>query len=270
MKTIFYSLVLTAFIVLPLRADLTILYSTTMQPASHGQKAQATPSTVAAATNMSIKVKGEKARIDAPPQVTAIFNGTTGELINLLNDQKTVVRISPDKMRAIADMLNKYSSNKANSDKPRLTPTGQRETINGYDTEQYSYEGPDFKATYWIATNYPNGAAVLAQLQSIKSELWDAANTKMPDFRDFPGLPIRMCMTVGKNNPAGEHGAKKNQAEEHGASASGHPIEITSTLTGVSVDSIADSEFTVPANFKETQLPDIFNKNAAPSVSPNP
>ena len=202
MKTAFYSLILTALVIFPLRADLTIVYSTTMQPASHSQKAQAIPSTVAAATNMSIKVKGDKARIDAPPQVTAIFDGTTGELINLLNDQKTVVRISPDKMRAIADMLNKYSSNKANSDKPRLTPTGQRETINGYDTEQYSYEGPDFKATYWIAPNYPNGAAVLAHLQSIKSEFWDAANTKMPDFRDFPGLPIRMRMIVGKPNPA--------------------------------------------------------------------
>src|SRR6266478_1349250 len=270
MKTVFCSLVLAAFAILQTRADLTIVYSTTVQPPAHDQKAEGTPSEVAAATNMTIKVKGDKARIDASPQITIIFDGGTGELINLLNDQKTVVRISPDKMRAIADMLNKYSSNKAGADKPKLTPTGQREMIDGYDAEQYTYVGPDFKATYWIAPNYPNGAAVLAQLQSIKSELWDAANTKMPDFRDFPGLPIRMCMTVGKNNPADEHGAKKNQAEEHGASASGHPIEITSTLTGVSLDSIADSEFTVPANFKETQLPDIFNKNAAPPVSPNP
>jgi len=157
-------------------------------------------------------------------------------------------------------MLNQFSSNKANSDKPRLKPTGQRETINGYDTEQYSYEGPDFKATYWIAPNYPNGAAVLAQLQSIKSEFWDAANTKMPDFRDFPGLPIRMSMIVGKVNPA----------DGRGGSAPDHPTEITSTITGVSLDSIADSVFTVPANFKETKLPDIFNKNAPPTVSPNP
>src|SRR3984893_235564 len=250
MKAAFYPLVLTALVVLPVRADLTVVYSTTVEPASHGQKSQATPGTVAAATNMTIKVKGDKARIDASPQVTAIFDGTTGELINLLNDQKTIVRISPDKMRAIADMLNQFSSNKAGSDKPRLTSTGQKEMINGYDTEQYTYDGPDFKATYWIAPNYPNGAAVLAQLQSIKSELWDAANTNMPDFRDFPGLPIRIRMTVGKNNPADEHGAKENQAGGHGASASGHPIEITSTLTGVSLDSIADSEFTVPANFK--------------------
>ena len=259
MKAAFYSLVVTAFVVLTVRADLTIVYSTTVQPASHAQKPQATPTAVAT-TNMTIRVKGDKARIDASPQVTAIFDGRTGELINLLNDQKTIVRISPEKMRAIADMLNKFSSNKAGADKPRLTPTGQREMINGYDTEQYTYEGPDFKATYWIAPKYPNGGAVLAQLQSIKSELWDAANTKMPDFRDFPGLPIRMRMIVDK----------ENHASEHGASDSGHLTEITTTVTGVSLDSIADSVFTVPANFKETKLPDIFNKNAQPTISPNP
>src|SRR6266403_1081908 len=251
MKAAFYPLVLTALVVLPVRADLTVVYSTTVEPASHGQKSQATPATVAAATNMTIKVKGDKARIDASPQVSAIFDGTTGELINLLNDHKTIVRISPDKMRAIADMLNQFSSNKAGSDKPRLTSTGQREMINGYDTEQYTYDGPDFKATYWIASNYPSGVAVLAQLQSIKSELWDAANTKMPDFRDFPGLPIRIRMIVATENPAGGHGA----------SGSGHPTEITSTITGVSLASVPDSQFTVPADFKETKLPDIFNKN---------
>ena len=260
MKVAFYSLVLTVFIIFPVRADLTIVYSTTVEPANHNQKVQPTPTAVVAGSNMTIKVKADKARIDVSPQVTVIFDGQTGELINLLNDQKTIVRISSDKMRAIADMLNKFSSNKTGSDKPRLTPTGQREVINGYETEQYTYEGPDFKATYWIAPNYPNGTAVLAQLQSIKSELWDAANTKMPDFRDFPGLPIRMRMIVGKENPAGEHGA----------SGLGHPIEITSTVTGVSLDSIADSQFTVPANFKERKLPDIFNKNAAPSIAPNP
>src|SRR6266536_130820 len=257
MKTAVYSLVVTVFVILPVRADLTIVYSTTVQPASHNQKVAPTPTAVAASSNMTIKVKGDKARIDVSPQVTAIFDGQTGELINLLNDQKTIVGITPDKMRAIADKLNKFGSNKG-SDKPRLTPTGQREMINGYDTEQYTYEGPNDKATYWIAPNYPNGAAALAQLQSIKSELWDAANTKMPDFRDFPGLPIRMRMIVGKENLAGGHGAD----------ASGHPTEIISTITGVGLDSIADNQFTVPADFKETKLPDIFNKNTAPAVSP--
>jgi hypothetical protein len=231
-----------------------------VEPASQAQKGQATPDGIVTGTNMTIRIKGDKARIDATPQMTAIFDGRTGELINLLNDQKTLVRFSPDKMRAIAGMLKTFSSNKGGSNKPRLTPTGQKEMINGYDTEQYTYEGPDFKAIYWIAPNYPNGAAVLAQLQSIKSELWDAANTKMPDFRDFPGLPIRMRMIVNKENHSGEHGE----------GPSGRPTEITSSVTNVSLDSIADNQFTVPPGFKETSLPDIFNKNAAPSVSPNP
>ena len=290
MKTAFYSLVLILLFIGPLRADLTIVYSTTVQPAKHSEKAQATPTPVAIATNMTIKVKGDKARIDASPHVTAIFDGTTGQLVNLLNDQKTVVRVSPDKMRAIGDMVNKSSGNKAGTDKPKLTPTGQQEVINGYNTEQYTSAGPDFKAIYWIAPDYPNGAAVLAQLQSIKSDLWHAANTKMPDFRDFPGLPIQMRMIVGngshvaehdvKDDQAGDHktkgkqagarAAKQNHVSEHAAASSGHPIEITSIVTAVSLDSIADSEFTVPTNFTEAKLPDAFNKTAAPSVSPNP
>src|SRR5262245_9494897 len=130
MKTALYSLAVCAFSVLPLRADFTIVYSTAVEPARPAQKPATTPSTVPAAENMTIKVKVDKARIDAPPHMTAIFDGTTGELINLLNDQKSVVRISPDKMRAIADMLNKLDNNKAGSQKPRLIPTGQKEMIN--------------------------------------------------------------------------------------------------------------------------------------------
>src|SRR5947199_8381114 len=178
MKIAFYSLALSVCVILPIRADLTIVYSTTVQPASQGQKVQTTPNAIAAATNMTIKVKGDRARIDASSQISVIFDGRTGELINLLNDQKTVVRISPDKMRAIADMLNKFNSKQAGSEKPRLTPTGQRETINCYDTEQYTYDGPDFKATYWIAPKYPIGVAVLNKYQSYKSVYMDMAHTK--------------------------------------------------------------------------------------------
>src|SRR5437879_10134992 len=107
-------------------------------------------------------------------------------------------------------MISNSKREQSSDGKPRLTPTGQRETINGYDTQQYTYDGPDFKAIYWIAPNYPNGAAVLAQLQSIKSEFWDAANTKMPDFRDFPGLPIQMRIIVGGKNQGGEPDGKEN------------------------------------------------------------
>jgi hypothetical protein len=259
MKTALYSLALNLSLFLPARADLAIVYSSSVQPAAKAGKGEE----AAAARNIVIKIKGDKARIDASPQLTTILDGKTGEVVNLMNDQKTVVRISPDKVKAVTEMLNKFTINnkKEGAEKPKLTPTGQKEMVNGYETEQYTYDGPDFKATYWIAPNYPDGAAILAQLQSIKSEFWDAANTRMADFRDFPGLPIRTRMIM----------TKEGQANKPGTSPSGHATEITSTVESVRQDPISDSEFTVPNDFKETKLPDIFEKrNTAPSVSPKP
>jgi hypothetical protein len=260
MKITLCWLVLSVSCLFSARGDLTIVYSSAMTPAStNGNDEAAKPA--GAGTNMTIKIKGERARIDASPYLTTIFDGKTGDVINLLNDQKTVVRISPEKLKAVTDMLDKFSDKKAASEKPRLTPTGRKETVNGYETEEYTYDGPGFKAIYWIAPAYPDGAAILAQLQSIKSEFWDAANTRMPDFRDFPGLPIRTRMIL----------SKETSAEKPGASPSTHGTEITSTISSVSHDPINDGEFTVPGDFKETKLPDIFNKqNPAPSISPSP
>src|SRR5437773_2437865 len=218
MKIALCSLALGTSFLLSAHADLTIVYSSTVQPAAQAAKGEDT----APASNVTIKIKGDKARIDASPKLSTIVNGTTGEVVTLMNEQKTVVRISRDKVKAVTEMLNKFAGNnqkeKEAAEKPKLTPTGQKETINGYETEKYTYDGPDFKATYWIAPNYPDGPAILAQLQSVKSEFWDAANTKMPDFRDFPGLPIRMRMIIGK----------ENQTSEHDTNTAEHPAEITS------------------------------------------
>ena len=207
---------------------------------------------------MTIKIKGDKARIEASPQLTTIFDRKTGEVINVMNDQKTIMRFSPEKMKAVTDMLTKFSQGKAGTEKPKLRPTGQKETINGYETEQYTYGGPDFQATCWVAPNYPGGAAILSQLQSIKSEMWNAANTMMPDYRDFPGLPIRtkIVMTMG-NKP--------------GTGPFGQATAITSTITSVSQAPISDSEFAVPSGYKEMQLPNVpGNKGPAPAASPAP
>src|SRR4030095_1508282 len=167
MKITLCWLVLSVSCLLPARSDLTMVYCSSMTPASKtGNDEAAEPAR--GGSNMTIKIKSERARIDASPQLTTIFDGKTGEVINLLNDEKTVVRISPDKLKAVTDMLDKFSDKKAASEKPKLTATGRKETVNGYATEQYTYDGPGFKAIYWIAPDYPDGAAILAQLQSIK------------------------------------------------------------------------------------------------------
>src|SRR6266705_6527331 len=250
MKIALCSLALGTSFLLSAHADLTIVYSSTVQPAAQAAKGEDT----APASNVTIRIKGDKARIDASPKLSTIVDGTTGDVVNLMNEQKTVVRLSSEKVKAVTEMLNKFAGNnqkeKEAAEKPKLTPTGQKETVNGYETEKYTYDAPDFKATYWIAPSYPDGAAILAQLQSIKSEFWKTTNTTMPDYRDFPGLPIRTRMAI----------TKQNQPTKPGGTALGGATEITTTIISANQNPISDAEFAVPSDFKETKLPDIFDK----------
>src|SRR5205823_14928115 len=44
---------------------------------------------------------------------------------------------------------------------------------------------------------YPDGAAILKQLQSLNPDMWKANNMEMPDYRDFPALPIKTTISMG-------------------------------------------------------------------------
>src|SRR3954471_10043158 len=87
------------------------------------------------AAQMTMKIKGDKARIDVSPQVTTIFDAKTGEMINLMRDQKMVVRMSADKIKAAAEMMRKSQGQKESTEKPKIIATGKKETLNGYQTE---------------------------------------------------------------------------------------------------------------------------------------
>lgn len=184
MKIAGFSLLFNALLLLPAQADLTIV-----------QKVEG----AGPVADMTIKIKGDKARIDASPQVSTIVDGKTGDMISLMNTQKKAVRMSAEKMKAAAEMIGKFDGKEAaagGAQPAKLTATGKKENVNGYETEQYIYETPTFKATYWIATKYPDAANILKQLQSINAGFWQTS-MKMADYRDFPGLPLKTEVTVG-------------------------------------------------------------------------
>jgi uncharacterized protein DUF4412 len=235
MKTAGFSalLVITAFV--SARADLTIV-----------QKVEG----AGPPAEMTIKIRGDKARIDATPQLTTIVDGKTGEVINLMKDQKTIVRMSAEKMKAAADMISKYTNKNETTGKPKLAGTGKKETINGYEAEEYVCDTSFGKATYWIAPEFPDGAAILKQLQSLKSEIWNPTNSNMPDYRDFPGLPIKTIMDMGGT-------------------------VVTSTVISVKQGPLSDADFAVPKDFKEVKVPEMSsllekNEEAPATTSPAP
>jgi hypothetical protein len=195
-------------------------------------------------SEMTIRIKDDKVKVDATPQVTSIIDGKTGEMLNLMNDQKKFMRISAEKAKAVAEMAQKFGDSKRVAEKPKLVPTGKKETINGNETEEYVCETPDFKARYWIATKYPDGAAILKQLQAMNPEAWGTQNKGLPDYRSFPGVPIKTIVSM------------KGQ-------------EITTTLTSIKQDPIGAAEFSVPPGYAE--MPDFMAAPpAAASPSPTP
>jgi hypothetical protein len=86
-------------------------------------------------------------------------------------------------------------------------------------------------------------------LQAINPDVWKTS-TQMPDYRDFPGLPIKTLLSIGGN-------------------------QITTTLTAVKQDPLSDADFTIPKDYQEMKLPDmssLLQQNATPppATAPSP
>ena len=230
MKVSLLSLTLVAGLCVPAHADFTIV-----------QKVEGK----GAPNEITLKLKGDKIRMEATPQVTMIVDGKTGDTITLMNAQKKYLRISGDKAKAIAELATKYSG--TTSEKTKLTATGKKMTINGYEAEEYTGETKLFKASYWIAPSFPDSAAIMKQLQAVVPAAWNDLAKGMMDYRDLPGFPLRTQVKT-----------------EDG--------EITSTVTAVKRDPLSDAEFSVPKDFQEMKMPkvQISGDNPTPAPPPKP
>ena len=182
---------------------------------------------------MTIKLKGDKARVEITPELTTIIDNKTGDILNLMNGQKKVMKMSAEKSKAIAEMVSKYSKDSgAGAEKGKLIATGKKETMNGYEVEEYVRESSSMKETYWIAPKYPDAAAILKQLQSIAPTAWSSVAKGVFDFREFPGLPLKTIVKTDKG-------------------------EITSSFVSIKQDSLSDADFVVPKDFQELKGPNL-------------
>src|SRR6187399_524889 len=134
-----------------LRADLTLI-----------QKVDAAGAT----GEMTIKFKGDKIRIDPAPELSMITDSKTGDTVTLMHGEKKAMRISGDKMKAAAEMVKKFAGATPAEQKSKLTPLGRKETVNGMPTDVFTTNTAVGKATYYIATNYPDAAAIMKEMKT--------------------------------------------------------------------------------------------------------
>jgi Domain of unknown function (DUF4412) len=194
---------------------------------------------------ITLKIKGDKIRMEATPQITMIVDGKTGDMITLMNTQKKIVRISGDKARAIAEMAAKYGG--TSNEKAKLVATGKKMTISGYEAEEYVADTKTFKAHYWIAPSFPNSAEIMKQLQTIIPAAWNDLAKGMINYRDLPGFPIRTQVTVGDD-------------------------DIVSTVVAVKTDTLSDADFLPPKDFQEAKIPNVEmpRTNPVPAATAKP
>jgi Domain of unknown function (DUF4412) len=202
----------TFLVIASARADLTIVQKVD----SGGQSSSTT-----------VKIKGDMERIESPEQPVQILDGKKGVMMSLLNERKSYLKISADQLKAAAETITKFNTDKSAA---KLTPTGKKETINGYETEEFVYEMPQFKASFWVAPKFPDSAAILKEMQAPLSGAWKVSNLGMPDYTDFAGFPVKTVLSGGGR-------------------------EVTTTIVSVKHDPLSPAEFEVPKDFKEMTMP---------------
>jgi len=120
--------------------------------------------------------------------------------------------------------------------------------INGYDTDQYTYDDP-ILGDLLDCTGIPNGGRCLAQLQAIKSELWTRPIRGCPTFAISPGC----------RSDAHDRRARKTRKGARPPAAWDPRSKLPVTLTGVSLGPIADSQLPC-LQFQRRKLRTSFNK----------
>ena len=206
-----------------------------------------------AGTNkVTIKIKGERARVDASPKSSMIVDTKSGEVITLVPEQKAVMRLTAERAKEMGNRARQIAKvNDSSLEIATPKPTGKKEKINGYETEEYFAETPKYKASYWVAKSYPDYQSILRQLKLLQDKAFAPVRRRQPDYYDFPGLPIRTKMKEEKE-------------------------EATITITSTSQAPIPDSEFAVPADYAEVKMPDFELHGKPPTVplarpeEPNP
>ncbi|HXA10214.1 MAG TPA: DUF4412 domain-containing protein [Chthoniobacterales bacterium] len=194
---------------------------------------------------LTLKVKGDKARVDINPQITTIIDAKTGEVTTLLNDKKTVMRISGEKAKAMAEMAKSFAKEESPT-QALPKSTGKKETINGYETEEYVTDSPKYHASYWVAKSYPNYQSILQQMSIMQQGAFAGLTKGLPDYHALPGLPLRTQVRIPGQD------------------------DVTSTIESLKLDPLPDSDFSIPAGYSEIKMPDFIGGKQPPGKPDDP
>jgi hypothetical protein len=181
--------------------------------------------------DMSTKIKGDKIRVDIAKgpagSVSKIMDLSTGVTITLRHEQKIIQEVSADQMKKSIELMDNGAGSTGTP--PILQDTGKSETVEGYDSEVYSWTNNlcDMGGTVWVAKDFPNYIALKPQILKLnKSSMVNMAKGMMPDTTTLPGMIVKSKAVV-----RGE--------------------QITTTLISAREEPVDDSVFDAPVDYQK-------------------
>jgi hypothetical protein len=147
---------------------------------------------------ITLKIKEAKIREDVGGENSAIIDSNTGETTLLLHAQKAFLKINPEQLKqqaeALKDLLGAKAENPGNIE---LKPTGKRETINGFDTEEYTTNFNGVQMSISVAKQFPNYQKIVEALYRVQSgPAMDVLRSMSIPPDKYPGLPIRTTQSI--------------------------------------------------------------------------
>ncbi len=187
-------------------------------------------------SQLTISVSGAQARVDVGKEISSIVDSKSGTVTSLMHLQKIAMQLPEGALDAI--------KKKTGQPKPKLVlkPTGKKETINGFQCEEYTGTMEGMKVAFWVTREVKNQKEILDQLAKLSGGN-DPFKAALESGGDFPGFPIRSVVVS--------------------------PLAGTSTMTVISVRNaeVPAATFEIPAGYKTMDIPKMSNPGGgAPAV----
>lgn len=192
------------------------------------------------AGEITIKIKGDKIRTDISSQMSSIMDTNSGDMVTIMHEQKSYMKMSADKTKALMEQMRAMQGKAAPSatpEAPKFASTGQKEDVNGFKTEIYTADFNGKKITAWVALDYPNASTVMQQFKKMQDAMQSKFPNAAPKMDSLPGLPVKTEVDMGGQ-------------------------KMTTTLVSVKEQPVDAADLEIPAGYTEMQMPS-FNMPAA-------
>jgi len=185
---------------------------------------------------MTIKIKGDKTRADVSPQMSSITDTATGDSVMLMHFSKNYMKLSAQKTKALMEKMKQMrpAADAAKKEEESFTApkaTGKKQRIGEYDTEEYLSQIGSTNFHFWVAKDFPNGAALQQQMSKYQEKgLSQVLKGKSVSLKDLPGIAV------------------KTEIEFSGQ-------KISYTLVSIKEEDVNPKEFDIPAGYQEMAMP---------------